>query len=122
MKIIFRCHPDTPNDAHSGIGTRSGGRIAIGKDGYLYITVGDRDAGTSFPWRVAQTLDTDLGKVIRITSDGTPAPGNPYIGQAKAPCPKSGPSASAARKAWPSTLPASSGKSNTARAAATNST
>jgi glucose/arabinose dehydrogenase len=81
VKIIFRTHPQTPNDAHSGIGTRSGGRIAIGKDGYLYITIGDRDAGTSFPWRVAQTLDTDLGKVIRITRDGAPAPGNPYVGQ-----------------------------------------
>jgi glucose/arabinose dehydrogenase len=81
VKIIFRTHPHTPNDAHSGIGTRSGGRIAIGKDGYLYITIGDRDAGTSFPWRVAQTLDTDLGKVIRITRDGAPAPDNPYVGQ-----------------------------------------
>ncbi|HEX4178676.1 MAG TPA: PQQ-dependent sugar dehydrogenase [Rhizomicrobium sp.] len=81
VKIIFRAHPETPNDAHSGIGTRSGGRIAIGKDGYLYITIGDRDAGTSFPWRVAQTLDTDLGKIIRITRDGAPAPGNPFAGK-----------------------------------------
>jgi len=80
-RIIFRCRPETPNDAHSGIGTRSGGRIAIGKDGYIYMTVGDRDAGTSFPWRVAQTLDTDLGKIIRITKDGKPAPGNPFTGQ-----------------------------------------
>jgi glucose/arabinose dehydrogenase len=77
-KIIFRCHPETPNDARSGVGTRSGGRIAIGKDGYLYITVGDRDTGSSFPWRVAQTLDTDLGKIIRITKDGMPAPDNPF--------------------------------------------
>jgi glucose/arabinose dehydrogenase len=81
VKIIFRAHPATPNDANSGFGTRIGGRIAIGKDGYLYITIGDRDAGTSFPWRVAQSLDTDLGKVIRITKDGQPAPGNPYVGQ-----------------------------------------
>jgi len=81
VKIIFRAHPETPNDARSGVGTRSGGRIAIGKDGYLYITVGDRDAGSSFPWRVAQTLDTDLGKIIRITKDGKAAPGNPFIGK-----------------------------------------
>jgi glucose/arabinose dehydrogenase len=81
VKVIFRCHPETPNDARSGVGTRSGGRIAIGKDGYIYMTVGDRDAGTSFPWRVAQTLDTDLGKIIRITKDGRPAPGNPFAGQ-----------------------------------------
>jgi len=80
-KVIFQCRPVTPNDARSGVGSRSGGRIAIGKDGYIYMTVGDRDAGTSFPWRVAQTLDTDLGKIIRITKDGRPAPGNPFTGQ-----------------------------------------
>src|ERR1700722_1062570 len=81
VKIIFRAHPQTPNDARAGVGTRSGGRIAIGKDGYLYVTIRDRDTGSSFPWRVAQTLDTDLGKVIRITRDGAPAPGNPFAGQ-----------------------------------------
>ncbi|HUE63383.1 MAG TPA: PQQ-dependent sugar dehydrogenase [Rhizomicrobium sp.] len=80
-KVVFQCRPVTPNDARSGVGSRSGGRIAIGKDGYIYMTVGDRDAGTSFPWRVAQTLDTDLGKIIRITKDGRPAPGNPFTGQ-----------------------------------------
>jgi len=84
VKVIFRNHPQTPNDARSGVGTRSGGRIAFGKDGYIYMTVGDRDAGSSFPWRVAQTLDTDLGKIIRITRDGQPAPGNPFAGQPEA--------------------------------------
>ena len=81
VKVIFQTRPETPSDAHTGFGSRSGGRIAIGKDGYIYMTVGDRDAGTSFPWRVAQTLDTDLGKIIRITKDGKPAPGNPFTGQ-----------------------------------------
>jgi glucose/arabinose dehydrogenase len=80
VKVIFRTVPQTPNDS-SGVGSRSGGRLAIGRDGFLYITVGDRDMGGSFPWRVAQTLDTDLGKIIRITMDGKPAPGNPFIGQ-----------------------------------------
>ena len=80
VKVIFRTVPQTPND-NSGVGSRSGGRLAIGPDGYLYITVGDRDMGGSFPWRVAQTLDTDLGKIIRITMDGKPAPGNPFVGQ-----------------------------------------
>lgn len=81
VTTIWRSIPSTPNDAHSGFGSRSGGRIALGpKDGYLYVILGDRDAGTSTPWRVAQTLDTHLGKVVRITRDGKPAPGNPFIG------------------------------------------
>jgi len=81
VKVIFRALPATPNDAHSGYGSRSGGRLAIGPDGYIYITIGDRDAGTSTPWRVAQTLDTHLGKIVRVTKDGKPAPGNPFIGR-----------------------------------------
>jgi aldose sugar dehydrogenase len=81
VKVIFRARPLTPNDNKSGVGSRSGGRLAIGPDGFLYITIGDRDAGSGFPWQVAQTLDTHLGKIIRITMDGKPAPGNPFTGQ-----------------------------------------
>jgi glucose/arabinose dehydrogenase len=81
VKVIFSANPLTPNDAHSGFGSRSGGRLTIGPDGFIYVTIGDRDAGTSTPWRVAQTLDTHLGKIVRITKDGKPAPGNPYIGK-----------------------------------------
>ena len=81
VKVIFRARPQTPNDSRSGVGTRSGGRLTIGKDGFLYVTIGDRDTGSSFAWRVAQTLDTHLGKVLRITKDGKAAPGNPFTGQ-----------------------------------------
>jgi glucose/arabinose dehydrogenase len=81
VQVIWRAVPGTPNDARSGVGSRSGGRMVLGRDGFLYITIGDRDAGSSFPWRVAQTLDTHLGKIVRITRDGKPAPGNPYIGK-----------------------------------------
>src|SRR3569833_2460290 len=79
VTTIWRSIPSTPYDAHTGYGSRSGGRMVLGpKDGYLYVILGDRDAGTSTPWRVAQTLDTRLGKVVRITRDGKPAPGNPF--------------------------------------------
>ncbi|MFO1247636.1 MAG: PQQ-dependent sugar dehydrogenase [Alphaproteobacteria bacterium] len=81
VKVIFKARPQTPNDNRSGVGSRSGGRMVMGKDGYLYITIGDRDTGGSYPWLVAQTLDTHLGKIIRITTDGKPAPGNPFTGQ-----------------------------------------
>ena len=84
VKVIYQALPADSPDQRIGVGGRSGGRIAIGKDGYLYVTIGDRDAGTNMPTPVAQTLDNALGKVIRITVDGKPAPGNPYIGRADA--------------------------------------
>jgi glucose/arabinose dehydrogenase len=78
VKVLFKTHPFAPNDQTLAAGTKTGGRIAVGRDGYLYVTVGDRDNAGPRPWPVAQYLDTDLGKVIRITKDGAPAPGNPF--------------------------------------------
>jgi glucose/arabinose dehydrogenase len=56
------------------------GRIAIARDGNLFVIIGDRS--NSPPWNVAQQMDTHLGKIVRITPDGKPAPGNPFIGKA----------------------------------------
>ena len=81
VKVLLKTSPFAPNDQTLGAGTKSGGRIAIGADGFLYVTIGDRDNAGSHPWPVAQYLDTHLGKVIRITKDGKPAPGNPFIGK-----------------------------------------
>ena len=81
VKVLLKTSPYLPNDQTLGAGTKSGGRIAFGDDGFLYVTIGDRDNAGPRPWGVAQILDTHLGKVIRITKDGAPAPGNPFIGQ-----------------------------------------
>jgi aldose sugar dehydrogenase len=80
VKVIFRSTPALPNGPNPSAGGKSGGRIAIDRDGSLFVVIGDRDDAGAAPWEVAQKLDTDLGKVIHITPDGQPAPGNPFTG------------------------------------------
>src|SRR3954467_11134282 len=84
VKVLLKTLPFAPNDQTLSAGTKTGGRIAVGADGFLYVTTGDRDNAGTRPWPVAQYLDTHLGKVLRITKEGKPAPGNPFIGRAGA--------------------------------------
>ena len=76
VMVIFRAKPAMPSKR---LGGKTGGRIAFGRDGNLFMTTGDRS--DSPPWDVAQRLDNHLGKVIHITPDGAPAPDNPFIGK-----------------------------------------
>ena len=60
-------------DPLSSATNHNGGTMQFGPDGKLYVGVGE-NANTAH----AQNLDTYLGKVLRINSDGTPAAGNPF--------------------------------------------
>ncbi|MBV9503824.1 MAG: PQQ-dependent sugar dehydrogenase [Acidobacteriia bacterium] len=60
-----------------GKGGQEGGQIAFSPDGqYLFLTVGDRQRFTP-----AQDPDQPEGKILRLTLDGKPAPGNPFAGK-----------------------------------------
>lgn len=60
-----------------GKGGQEGAQVAFSPDGqYLFLTVGDRQRFTP-----AQDPNQTLGKILRLTLDGKPAPGNPNAGK-----------------------------------------
>jgi len=66
------------------------GRILFGPDAMLYITIGDRDRFCCQPEDdpsirlLAQSLDNDIGKTLRISDDGSIPADNPFVGRAGA--------------------------------------
>ena len=65
-------------DSLSNASIHNGGALHFGKDGKLYIAVGDNaNFGHS------QNVDTYFGKLLRINSDGTVPADNPFTGSAQ---------------------------------------
>jgi glucose/arabinose dehydrogenase len=73
VEVLFRLHPK------SGRGRHFGGRIVFDREGYVYLTLGDRGERPR-----AQQLDDHAGSVIRLHADGRVPRDNPFIDQENA--------------------------------------
>ena len=70
LEVIWR-------DMLKGRGGQFGAQIAFSPDGqFLFLAVGERQRMTP-----AQDPNQPLGKILRLTLDGKPAPGNPKAGK-----------------------------------------
>ena len=69
VEVIFRFAPKSSGGNHFGA------RIVFDRAGLMYVTFGERGEMAR-----AQKLDDDAGKIVRLTDDGKPAPGNPFLG------------------------------------------
>nr|WP_209435968.1 PQQ-dependent sugar dehydrogenase [Paracidovorax oryzae] len=71
VRVIFRQQPKVASRLHFGC------RIAQAGDGSVFLTLGERFERKDD----AQKLDNHLGKVVHVMPDGSPAPGNPFVGR-----------------------------------------
>ncbi|WP_310394449.1 PQQ-dependent sugar dehydrogenase [Hymenobacter sp.] len=62
-------------DPLSSATNHNGGAMHFGRDGKLYVAVGDNANRAN-----AQNLDSYMGKMLRINADGSVPAGNPYVG------------------------------------------
>lgn len=67
--VIYRAVPAANSTLHYG------GRILFDATGHLFVSTGERSILSTRP--LAQSVSAALGKIVRITTDGQPASGNP---------------------------------------------
>ena len=69
--VIFQATPALKSEAHFG------SRLIFDKDGYLFVSAGERSILDGR--KRAQVLSDGQGKIFKITKEGKPARGNPFI-------------------------------------------
>jgi glucose/arabinose dehydrogenase len=74
--VIYRATPGYNGNLHYG------SRILFDKSGNLFVSTGERSDKVTRPQ--AQQLNSANGKVLRITTDGKPAAGNPFLNNSNA--------------------------------------
>lgn len=72
-QVIYQATPGYDLTLHYG------GRIVFDKNGNLFVSTGERSDIKTRP--EAQNLNSGLGKIMHITTDGKPVAGNPFEGQ-----------------------------------------
>jgi glucose/arabinose dehydrogenase len=76
VKVIFSQRPKLRSNAHFG------SRLVFDGNGHLFVTLGERfNAKTRGQ---AQKLDSDLGKIVRLTEAGEVPPDNPFVSKPEA--------------------------------------
>jgi glucose/arabinose dehydrogenase len=74
VQLLFRAEPKTRGGRHFG------SRLVIDREGFLFISLGDRGDHM----KEAQNTGTHLGSIIRINRDGSVPGDNPFAGKDEA--------------------------------------
>ena len=78
FKRLYTAEPFVDGNGHYG------SRVGFDADGYLYMTVGDRQFKNFGPDHVAQDRRNDLGTTLRLKPDGSIPDDNPFVDDADA--------------------------------------
>jgi glucose/arabinose dehydrogenase len=71
VAVIYRQQPKFASGHHFG------SRLVFARDGTLFVTQGDRNGLRA----AVQDMATDIGKIVRINTDGSVPTDNPFVGR-----------------------------------------